>query len=85
MQIREFYIMMNITYGDPGLRSHIHQGTMSSTFLGRGLSILIHVVFNGRAGCVEGNNCSGAPPVNINVNLGDNVIIYFGNMGPSLL
>ena len=85
---KEFYIMQSEYYldGDPGLGASYTPGNYGFDLLGKGLAEHPdYVVFNGRAGVSRATIAPSAPPVNINVNLGDNVIIYFGNMGPSLL
>lgn len=85
---KEFYIMQCEFYldGDPGLQTSYAPGNYGFDLLGKGLAEAPdYVVFNGRAGVSRSTIASSAPPVNIDVNLGDNVIIYFGNMGPSLL
>ncbi|OHB39631.1 MAG: hypothetical protein A2069_03525 [Planctomycetes bacterium GWB2_41_19] len=85
---KEFYIMQCEFYldGDPGLTSTYTPGNYAFDLLGKGLAEHPdYVVFNGRAGVSRATIASSAPPVSIDVNLGDNVIIYFGNMGPSLI
>lgn len=85
---KEFYIMQCEFYldGDPGLTTSYTPGNYEFDLLGKGLAEAPdYVVFNGRAGVSRSTIASSAPPVDIDVNKDDNVIIYFGNMGPSLL
>ena len=80
---KEFYIMQSEYYlaGDPGLLDGYTPGLYGFDLVGKGLAEHPdYVVFNGRAGVSRKTLAPSAPPVNINVNLGDNVIIYFGNM-----
>ena len=85
MQIRNFISCKHEYYllGDVGLGASYTPGNYGFDLLGKGLAEHPdYVVFNGRAGVSRATIAPSAPPINIDVNLGDNVIIYFGNMGP---
>lgn len=81
---KEFYIMQGEYYLGGFDPNNPTAGNPYDWDVGKGLDENPdYVCFNGRAGVARATLAPSNPPVNINVNQFDNVIIYFGNMGPN--
>jgi nitrite reductase (NO-forming) len=81
---KEFYIMQSEFYLSGFDANNPTAGNPYDWDIPKGLAENPdYVCFNGRAGVARATLAPSNPPVSINVNQFDNVIIYFGNMGPN--